>query len=57
MNDPWRKREAWRSQYPFTTIMKINKIFPGLGLGIGAFVIYCCVEKIFEKKSVLEKKK
>ncbi|KAG4304876.1 hypothetical protein PORY_001551 [Pneumocystis oryctolagi] len=44
MNDPWSKREAWRFQYPFKT-MKISKMFPGLGLGVGAFIVYCLSEK------------
>ncbi|KAG5437291.1 hypothetical protein PCANB_001084 [Pneumocystis canis] len=57
MHDPWGKREAWRFQYPFTTTTKINKVFPGLGLGIGAFIVYCCIEKLFLKKDSLSEKK
>ncbi|KAG5517971.1 hypothetical protein PMAC_000426 [Pneumocystis sp. 'macacae'] len=54
MNDPWERREAWRSQYPFKT-MRINKMFPGLGLGVGSFVIYCLFEKFWLEKSPSEK--
>lgn len=57
MHDPWEKREVWRSQYPFTTNMKINKVFPGLGIGVGAFIIYCCVEKFLQKKNASFEKK
>ncbi|BFZ53284.1 hypothetical protein PYCC9005_000307 [Savitreella phatthalungensis] len=48
--DPWARREAWRYQGPFSPRARFMSAFPGLGLGVGAFVVYLIAEKIFESK-------
>ncbi|GMM38227.1 hypothetical protein DASC09_055660 [Saccharomycopsis crataegensis] len=45
--DPWAKREAWRYTGAFTRANRFKGAFPGLGLGVGAFAVYCIAEQLF----------
>lgn len=47
--DPWARFEAWRYHPAINKHANIRRMFPGLAWGIGAFVVACAVEKIFEK--------
>lgn len=49
-NDPWAKREAWRYTGAFTRANRFKGAFPGLGLGVSAFVVYCVAEKFLFPK-------
>ncbi|BFZ59376.1 hypothetical protein YB2330_000384 [Saitoella coloradoensis] len=48
-SDPWAKRNAWRTQGPFTARARWSRALPGLPLGVGAFIVYCAVEWAQEK--------
>ena len=50
-NDRWAKREAWRKHPIFSMRYYVTHMFPGLTLGVTAFVAYCAWEK-FGKKPV-----
>ena len=43
--DPWAKREAWRKHPLFSTRFYMRNMFPGLGLGTSAFVLYLVYDK------------
>ena len=43
--DPWAKREAWRKHPIFSMRYYVRHMFPGLGLGVTAFAVYCFWEK------------
>jgi len=47
--DPWAKREAWRKHPIFTNRFYLRHMFPGLTLGVSAFVVYCVWEKFSAK--------
>ncbi|KAK9457394.1 NADH-ubiquinone oxidoreductase B12 subunit family-domain-containing protein [Dipodascopsis uninucleata] len=47
VKDPWERREAWRYTGQFSRFNRIKGMFPGFGLGAGAFVLYCVAEKVF----------
>ena len=47
--DPWAKREAWRKHPIFSHGFYFRHMFPGLTLGVGAFVVYCAWEKLGKK--------
>ncbi|KAK9479035.1 NADH-ubiquinone oxidoreductase B12 subunit family-domain-containing protein [Lipomyces japonicus] len=47
--DPWERREAWRYTGQFSRWNRLKGLFPGLGLGTGAFVLYLVYEKVTEK--------
>ena len=47
--DPWAKREAWRKHPIFSYSYYYRNMFPGLGLGVTAFVAYCVWEKYAKK--------
>ena len=50
-HDRWAKREAWRKHPIFSMRYYVTHMFPGLTLGVTAFVAYCAWEK-FGKKPV-----
>ncbi|KAK3710590.1 hypothetical protein LTR37_010217 [Vermiconidia calcicola] len=50
-NDPWARHEAWRYTEPFTRWNRFKGLFPGFGIGLGAFAGYLVYEQIFMKKS------
>ncbi|KAH7326387.1 NADH-ubiquinone oxidoreductase B12 subunit family-domain-containing protein [Stachybotrys elegans] len=45
--DPWERSEAWRYEGPFTRWNRFNTALPGLGIGSGAFAVYCAYEYFF----------
>jgi NADH dehydrogenase (ubiquinone) 1 beta subcomplex subunit 3 len=47
--DPWARFEAWRYHPSINKHGNIRRMFPGLGWGIGAFIVACALEKVFEK--------
>lgn len=44
--DPWAKREAWRKHALFSHRFFARNIFPGFGIGLGAFVVYLAVDTL-----------
>lgn len=50
-HDRWAKREAWRKHPIFSMRYYVTHMFPGLTLGVTAFIAYCAWEK-FGKKPV-----
>ncbi|EIM19114.1 hypothetical protein WALSEDRAFT_49498, partial [Wallemia mellicola CBS 633.66] len=47
-NDPWARREAWRSN-PLFGIGKFHKkLLPGFGTAVVAFTAYVLAEKVLE---------
>lgn len=49
--DPWAKREAWRKHPIFSQRFYFRHMFPGLTLGVSAFLVYCAWEKFGKKPS------
>lgn len=47
--DPWARFEAWRYHPSINKHANIRRMFPGLGWGIGVFIVACALEKVFEK--------
>lgn len=47
--DPWSKREAWRKHPVFSHAFYYRNMFPGLTLGVSAFLVYCAWEKMAKK--------
>jgi len=41
--------EAWRYTGPFTRFNRFKGAFPGFGIGLGAFLVYCAYEAVFLK--------
>ncbi|KAI3656297.1 hypothetical protein MP638_005167 [Amoeboaphelidium occidentale] len=47
-HDPWAKAHEWRYEHPVVAQKYIwRKAFPGLGVGIAAFVVYCVAEGVY----------
>lgn len=46
MSNPWAKRDAWRYQGQFTRYNRFKNVFPGFGIGLGAFVLYVGYEQL-----------
>ncbi|SAM81814.1 uncharacterized protein UDID_03034 [Ustilago sp. UG-2017a] len=44
--DPWAKREAWRKHRVFSHRFFARNIFPGFGIGLGAFAVYLAVDTL-----------
>ncbi|PWN48558.1 hypothetical protein IE53DRAFT_389233 [Violaceomyces palustris] len=44
--DPWAKREAWRKHPIFSYRYMVRNMFPGFGIGLGAFLAYCTFEAL-----------
>ena len=49
LRDPWSRVEAWRYHPSINKSANVRRMFPGLGWAVGAFVIACVLEKVFEK--------
>ncbi len=47
--DPWARFEAWRYAPDINRNANIKRMFPGLGLGIGAFVVLVAIEELYWK--------
>ena len=47
--DPWARFEAWRNHPEINKAANIRRMFPGLGLGIGAFLVLAAVEELYWK--------
>ena len=45
--DPWARFEAWRYQPDLMPAAHLRRMFPGLGIGFGAFLVACAIEKMF----------
>ncbi|AWU77689.1 uncharacterized protein C5L36_0D04175 [Pichia kudriavzevii] len=48
--DPWKKRDAWRTQGVFAKGQRFKGAFPGLYLGFGLFVAYSLYEDYIQPK-------
>ncbi|KAI8074693.1 NADH-ubiquinone oxidoreductase B12 subunit family-domain-containing protein [Gongronella butleri] len=48
-NDPWKRREAWRSHPIFSKASNFKTLFPGLGWATAAFAVYCTYEHFMLK--------
>ena len=46
--DPWERLDAWRRAPGINRASNIRRMFPGLGIGFGAFVIAVGVETIMK---------
>ena len=49
--DPWARFEAWRYHPDLLPMAKIRRMFPGLGIGFGAFLVAIGIEKMFYDES------
>lgn len=47
--DPWARLEAWRNHPEITKAANTRRMLPGLGLGIGAFLVLSAVEELYWK--------
>jgi NADH dehydrogenase (ubiquinone) 1 beta subcomplex subunit 3 len=47
--DPWARFEAWRYSPEINKRANIKRMFPGLGLGFGAFLVLCAWEELYYK--------
>lgn len=47
--DPWARFEAWRYAPDINRRANVKRMFPGLGLGIGAFLVLVAVEELYWK--------
>lgn len=47
--DPWARFEAWRYHPEISRNANIRRMFPGLGLGIAAFLVLVAVEELYWK--------
>lgn len=47
--DPWARFEAWRYHPEINKAANIRRMFPGLGLGIAAFLVLSAVEEFYWK--------
>ncbi len=45
--DPWARFEAWRYHPDMLPMSNVKRMFPGLGIGVGAFLVACVIEKWF----------
>jgi NADH dehydrogenase (ubiquinone) 1 beta subcomplex subunit 3 len=50
--DPWAAREAWRRHPIFSNRFMFRNIFPGIGLGVGAFAAYFAVDRLFHPGNI-----
>lgn len=50
--DPWAAREAWRKHPIFSRAYMLRNLFPGLGLGTGAFAIYLAVDALTNPSNI-----
>ncbi|PWY98050.1 hypothetical protein BCV70DRAFT_165513 [Testicularia cyperi] len=50
--DPWAKREAWRKHPVFSNRFMFRNIFPGFGLGLGAFAIYWAIDTLTHPSNI-----
>ena len=49
LKDPWRRFEAWRYAPDINKAANRRRMFPGLGLGIGAFLVLVAIEELYWK--------
>lgn len=47
--DPWARFEAWRYHPEISKAANIRRMFPGLGLGVAAFLVLSAVEELYWK--------
>ena len=47
--DPWRRFEAWRYAPEINRHANKRKMFPGLGIGFGVFLILVGIEEFYWK--------
>ena len=47
--DPWARFEAWRYAPDINRRANVRRMFPGFGLGVGAFLVLCAVEEFYWK--------
>ncbi|ODV86755.1 hypothetical protein CANARDRAFT_27156 [[Candida] arabinofermentans NRRL YB-2248] len=51
LNDPWKKRDAWRYEGHFHKSQRFRGLLPGLGWGFAAFLAVSVYEDYFMKKA------
>ena len=49
--DPWARFESWRHHPEISRASNIRRMFPGLGLGLAAFLALSAVEELYWKPS------
>ena len=49
--DPWARFEAWRYHPEISKVANMRRMFPGLGLGVAAFLVLSAVEELYWKPS------
>lgn len=49
LKDPWRRFEAWRYAPEISRSANKRRMFPGLGLGFGAFLVLVAIEELYWK--------
>ena len=47
--DPWARAEVWRNHPEISKAANIRRMFPGFGLGVGAFLVLVAVEELYWK--------
>lgn len=47
--DPWARFEAWRYAPLINKRANVRRMFPGLGLGFGAFLVLVAIEELYWK--------
>ena len=47
--DPWARFEAWRYAPDINKYANVRRMFPGLGLGVAAFLVLVAVEEFYWK--------
>ena len=47
--DPWARFESWRHHPEISRAANIRRMFPGLGLGLAAFLALSAVEEFYWK--------
>ncbi|SPO37990.1 uncharacterized protein PSFLO_03467 [Pseudozyma flocculosa] len=50
--DPWAKREAWRKHPVFSHRFMFRNLFPGFGLGLGAFLVYWAADTLTHPSNI-----
>ena len=49
LKDPWARFEAWRYAPEINKRANVRRMFPGLGLGIAAFLTLTAIEEFYWK--------
>ncbi|KAH8922427.1 hypothetical protein BT69DRAFT_1282293 [Atractiella rhizophila] len=53
-SDPWARANAWRKHPVFNRRAMMSQVFPGFGLGLGAFAIYVAYDTLRPRTGKVE---